>query len=171
MEKIYNDSDKKTPIIFVLSTGADPILSILNFAKQRGMEEKFQIISLGQGQGEKAVKLIQKGKETGLWVCLQNCHLARTWMSDLEVIVEKFEEDLSSINPDFRLFLTSMPAPYFPVSILQNGIKLTTEPPRGLRANLKRSWGLIDDELLDSCTKREAFHRLTWGVIYFHAII
>lgn len=42
-----------------------------------------------------------------------------------------------------------MPASYFPVSILQNGIKITTEPPRGLKANLKRSWGNITDEFLE----------------------
>lgn len=44
-----------------------------------------------------------------------------------------------------------MPATYFPVSILQNGIKLTTEPPRGIKANLKRSIGNLTDEYLDSC--------------------
>jgi dynein heavy chain len=33
-----------------------------------------------------------------------------------------------------------MPADYFPVSILQNSVKLTIEPPRGLKANLKRSF-------------------------------
>lgn len=60
-------------------------------------------------------------------------------MPDLEKLVDDITAKKSAINPSYRLFLTSMPASYFPVSILQNGIKLTTEPPRGLKANLKRS--------------------------------
>jgi dynein heavy chain len=61
-------------------------------------------------------------------------------MPALEAIIEKTAAEKDTVNDEYRLFLTSMPASYFPVSILQNGIKLTTEPPRGLKANLKRSF-------------------------------
>jgi dynein heavy chain, axonemal len=97
------------------------------------------VISLGQGQGVKAEKLINRAKVDGGWVLLTNCHLAKSWMPSLEKIVLGFSEHYND-NPNFRLFLTSMPADYFPVPILQNGSKLTLEPPRGLKSNLKKSY-------------------------------
>jgi dynein heavy chain, axonemal len=49
MEMLYKDSDKITPVIFVLSQGADPSLQLIKFANQMNMGDKFRSISLGQG--------------------------------------------------------------------------------------------------------------------------
>mgnify|MGYP006075135305 CR=1 FL=1 len=35
MQTVYDDSDVKTPIIFVLSSGADPTQLIFNLAKEK----------------------------------------------------------------------------------------------------------------------------------------
>jgi dynein heavy chain len=64
-----------------------------------------------------------------------------------------------------------MPANYFPVSILQNGIKLTTEPPRGIKANLKRSLNACSDEYLNNCKSIDTFHKLVLGTCFFHCLV
>mmetsp|Transcript_44402 Transcript_44402/g.32467 ORF Transcript_44402/g.32467 Transcript_44402/m.32467 type:complete len:289 (+) Transcript_44402:1648-2514(+) len=48
----FADSAAATPIIFVLSPGADPIGYLLNLAKTKGMDTRLKILSLGQGQGK-----------------------------------------------------------------------------------------------------------------------
>lgn len=88
LEGCLTDSTNITPIIFVLSPGADPIAYLNSLAVKKGMKEKLQAISLGQGQGVKAEKLIREATATGGWVCLQNCHLSASWMPELEKIQE-----------------------------------------------------------------------------------
>merc|ERR1719191_1344455 len=170
MEEIYDDMLKTTPTIFVLTTGADPTGMLLRFCQQKGKEDSLGVISLGQGQGPKAQKMIDEGVKKGNWVLLQNCHLAKSWMPALEKICEGFE-DLPNIHKEFRLFLTSMPADYFPVPVLQNGVKMTNEPPKGLRANLSRSFLAVTDEMLESSSKPDAWKRLQFGLKFFHGIV
>ena len=57
----YGDSYSTTPIIFVLSPGADPITYLQNLAKLKNMESRLKILSLGQGQGRIAEKIMDSG--------------------------------------------------------------------------------------------------------------
>jgi len=170
MSELFSSSSRSTPIVFVLSTGADPSGMLLRFADEMGMSETLGIISLGQGQGPKAARMIDEACKKGTWVLLQNCHLAKSWMPSLEKICEGFEES-TMIHKDFRLYLTSMPADYFPVPILQNGVKLTIEPPKGLRANVLKSLGTCTQEVLESSPQEIPWRRLQFGLKFFHAIV
>jgi dynein heavy chain len=169
MKSIFADSDCKTPVIFILSQGADPTTALYKFAREMEFDSKLTGISLGQGQGVKAEKLISEAKVTGEWILLQNCHLAKSWMTSLELIVQNLQEE--NIHTDFRLFLTSMPANYFPISVLQNGVKLTTEPPRGIRANMMKSYTAMTQEFLETNKKPEQWQKLLFGLCFFHATI
>ena len=74
------------------------------------------------------------------WMCVyslplsttfKNCHLAASWMIDMENIIKGLSEPGKEVHADFRLYLSSMPTKFFPVSVLQNSVKVTNEPPRG----------------------------------------
>ena len=109
---------------------------------------------------------------TGNWVLLQNCHLAKSWMPQLEKIVQEFDEIKATIHEDFRLFLTSFPADYFPVGVLQQSVKMTNEPPKGLRANILRSFEMLIDEDVfeEGCpAKPMEWKRLLLSLCFFHA--
>jgi len=171
--KIFPETSNKFPTIFVFSTGCDPTEMLLKFAREEKgyTSERMHIVSLGQGQGPKAEKAIGISEKNGDWVYLQNCHLASTFMPKLEAIIESWSADGAKVDPDFRIWLSTMPCGHFPISVLQNGIKITTEPPRGLRANMLRSYFNVTDKYLDSSSKTAAFKKLIFGCVYFHAII
>lgn len=173
MEEVFGDTDYKTPLIFILSKGADPLINLLNFAKEKKIpQDKLAIISLGQGQGPLAEKAIENGIKTGGWVILQNCHLGKSFMPRLEQLILDLYESQGEHNDQYRLTLTSMPCNYFPVSILQNGVKLTNEPPKGIKSNIQKSYSEMSQDRFSSCQKNVAnWHKLLYALSFFHAII
>ncbi|XP_014239722.1 dynein heavy chain 1, axonemal-like isoform X2 [Cimex lectularius] len=170
---LYTDSTPLTPLLFVLSPGTDPAADFLSFAEKQSMVKKVMAISLGQGQGPIAEEMFNKAVQIGGWIFFQNCHLAPSWMPRLEQLIEGLPFDF--VHKDFRIWLTSTPSEYFPSSILENGNKMTIEPPRGVKANLLRAYTGHVMEYQDFINSEEPkapiFKGLLFALCLFHAIV
>ncbi len=104
--------------------------------------------------------MIQTGMTEGHWILLQNCHLFKSWMPKLETIVQGLRQQ--ECNSNFRLILTSIPVDYFPVSVLQNSLKMTTDPPKGIKANLRRTYSnIITQETYDDLILKSTLETTT----------
>ncbi|GMH99793.1 hypothetical protein TrVE_jg2105 [Triparma verrucosa] len=166
----FSDSACDSPLVFVLTPGADPMTALMKLADEKGFGgNKLTAISLGQGQGPIAEEAIKNAADKGTWVCLQNCHLCVSWMPDLEKICEELSPE--RVDPKFRLWLTSEPSAAFPVFILQNGVKMTVEPPKGMRANLLGSYHSIEEEFLEGSARPAEFKKLLFSLCFFHATV
>ncbi|EKX31472.1 hypothetical protein GUITHDRAFT_83101 [Guillardia theta CCMP2712] len=165
LQNCFDDSSPTSPLIFVLSPGADPNASLIQFADSVGI--KLDMLSLGQGQGPIAERMIEDAVDRGSWVVLQNCHLSPSWMPALEAKVEKLSPE--RCHAQFRLWLTSYPSDKFPVAILQNGVKMTLQPPKGLRANMLNTYFVIEDSFFEGCSKVAQLRKLHFSLAFFHA--
>eukprot|EP00210_Caulerpa_lentillifera_P005286 g5050.t1 len=165
---LYEQSTQHTPLLFVLSPGADPVFDVMNLGEQLGFKpgQKLKQISLGQGMGKKAEELVLIASTRGTWVMLQNCHLLPKWLKHLEKLLEK----LNNPHIDFRLWLTTDPTDYFPLGILQKSIKVVTEPPNGLKQNMSATYSKIDDAKLNECP-HPAFKPLVYILAFLHAVL
>jgi dynein heavy chain len=123
IESIYEGMTAATPVIFLLSIGADPTEAIENLARKRKLPNP-AVISMGEGQEPVAIKAMQAGSASGTWVLLQNCELGLELMAGMEELLEKLREGM---DPNFRLFITALPDKSFPLGLLQMSTKVTVK--------------------------------------------
>eukprot|EP01135_Chromosphaera_perkinsii_P000405 Nk52_evm52s78 gene=Nk52_evmTU52s78 len=169
---VYKDSTNSIPIVFVLSPGVDPTKRLVELAEMNGMSDgKFLYLSLGQGQAPIAERMIEDGVKRGCWVFLANCHLSLSWMPALDKIVANIQDPTSQVHSDFRLFLSSSPNPDFPIAILQSSIKITTEPPQGLKANMSRLYATLSEEKISQNAREANLKRLVFALTFFHSLL
>jgi len=115
-DKIFEDSSKTTPIIFILAPGVDPYVQLQQLAVQR--ERTLIPVSLGQGQAKKAKEKVYEGQKLGHWLYLANCHLSLNFLKELEKMIEQLEISKHEVHDNFRLWLSTDPHPQFPITIL-----------------------------------------------------
>ncbi|XP_063344566.1 dynein axonemal heavy chain 5 isoform X2 [Pelmatolapia mariae] len=164
LEKMWEESDPRTPLICFLSMGSDPTDSIIALGKKLKIETRY--VSMGQGQEVHARKLLQQTMANGGWALLQNCHLGLDFMDELMDTVT--ETDF--VNDSFRLWMTTEVHRHFPITLLQMSIKFTNEPPQGLKAGLKRTYGGINQDLLDVSNMAQ-WRPMLYAVAFLHSTV
>ena len=167
----FQDASPATPVYFLLSPGVDPLLAVRSIGGPADKTEAnglFFSVSLGQGQEPVAEKALDRMQVSGGWVMLQNVELVARWLTKLE---KKLEALIEGAHPDFRVFLSSLPQPVIPVQILQNSIKLTNEPPSGLRPNMIRAFNTFNDTVWEACPKQPELKAIIFALAFFHSIV
>lgn len=166
IESVYAESSSRKPIIYLLSSGSDPTWMIDELAKKK---KRFPTdkVSMGEGQEVIAWDRMRSGFLTGSWVVLQNCHLGLGFMNQLEEIFTKTKE----IDDDFRLWITCEVTSKFPIGLLQMSIKVTMEPPMGLKAGLHRTYTTtVSQEIIDKID-HEKWRRIVYITAFLHSIV
>ncbi|CAM9101409.1 unnamed protein product [Chrysoparadoxa australica] len=165
--RIYKTSSPAMPMVFILSPGADPQSDIQKLGEECGFTgSKFKFLALGQGQGPLAEQMMDAGYNKGHWVLLQNCHLLASWLKTLEKKIER----MKAPHSDFRLWLTTEPTDKFPLGILQRSLKVVTEPPDGLKLNMRSTYSKINTAVIDECP-HWAFRPCLYVLAFLHAVV
>ena len=79
----------------------------------------------------------------------------------------------NDVDDKFRLWLSTNPHPKFPISILQRCVKITTEPPKGIKANMIRLYSNMPKELYTSPnpSNRAPYRRILYSLCWYHSLI
>lgn len=164
LAKMHDESNNRTPMVGLLSMGADPSSSIEALAKKCKIE--CRAISMGQGQEVHARRLLTLGIQQGGWLLLQNCHLSLDFIPEIMDILIETE----NVHQEFRLWVTTEVHPKFLINFLQMSIKFTNEPPRGVRAGLKRTYTGLSQDFLD-VTNMPQWKPMLFTVAFLHSIV
>ena len=172
----YKETSRSTGVFFILSPGVNPIADVETLGKDLGFtyeNEKYHMVSLGQGQEPIAEEAMKMAAKEGHWVVLENIHLVVKWLPSLEKVIEDCQ---LTGHEDFRFYLTAEPAAsaeyhIMPSGILQACIKITNEPPSGVQANLHEALACFDQETLEMCARENEFRKILFALVYHHSVL
>ncbi|KAI4495703.1 hypothetical protein M0802_008538 [Mischocyttarus mexicanus] len=145
LQKI-SENEGSSPILLLLSPGADPSPELKSLSKG------FTEVSLGQGQVAQAELALETACKNGSWVLLSNLQLALTWLPRLESLLRS-PMCTTNKNSTTRIWLTTEECEGFYPGLAGLCLKLAYEPPEGVKRNFKRSFQQLQQ--LDESKRNE----------------
>ena len=164
-----SNSTTTTPLFFILSPGTNPVKDVEACGKKMGVDlsKCFHNIALGQGQDVIAMNKLEISHKEGHWIFLQNIHLMPKWLIELEKKLDDMA--LEGSHPNFRIYLSAEPSEGIPIGILERSIKLTNEPPAGLKANMKRAFTFFQKDEIENAESK--IKTILFALCYFHSVL
>ncbi|CCW61964.1 unnamed protein product [Phytomonas sp. EM1] len=102
--EVLPELSSSTPLVLITDASYDPSARVEQAAQDAGIP--LRVVAMGSGESTVcADRYLEEGSKMGCWVLLKNMHLARTYMDSVERYLHH-QESTTTINPNFRLFLT-----------------------------------------------------------------
>jgi dynein heavy chain len=88
-------------------------------------------------------------------------------MNELENIMKNTRE----VDDGFRLFITSGFSDVFPIGLLQMSIKVTNEPPKGLKSGISRTFStIVNQDFIDKIDSSQ-WRVIVFTICFMHSIV
>eukprot|EP00796_Vickermania_ingenoplastis_P004195 gene4195-3033_t len=92
-----------------------------------------------------------------------------------KVVIEVSDDEIpfegQKGHKDFRVFLSAEPSNVIPIGVLQRSVKLTSEPPTGIRQNVVRAIMNFSDEPWEKSAKPTEYRCIMFSMCFFHAVV
>lgn len=111
--------------------------------------------------------MLGQAAENGNWIFLANCHLSIPLLPELESMIDALFK--KEIHQDFRLVLSANSHPNFSISLLQRSIKVSQEPPKGIKAKMLKIYGSKNE--FTAVEEDRYFRKAVYGLCWFHSIL
>lgn len=164
---IERDTVATRGVLLCSTTGFDASAQIDELAAT--LRKKYASVSMGSAEGfDAAEKALHTAMKSGSWLLLRNVHLCPSWLAGLE---KKLYNARDSVNPGFRLFLTSQlrATPPLPVNLVRGCDVFVFEAPSGMKRSMLRSLEAVPAERMHRAPAERA--RLYLLLAWFHALV
>ncbi|XP_049548432.1 dynein axonemal heavy chain 2-like [Anopheles darlingi] len=145
LEDVLQESSAQTLILLLIRDNSNPLARVERLGQKvrllaGGVGGSIRQLNMTDDRLELFIEMLQRCVADQSWLYVGDCHLSELFLRKLPQVVV-FLKTIES-QSHFRLWLACQPHEAFPVSVLQNCIKLAYEEPKGIKHTMRN---LYDD--------------------------